>query len=112
MREQITPRPNRFANMNPVSDRQPDSQYPEGRQWLPKSIIRSPYLKKSHLALLGAAGEIPAIDPSFEDPRLREIFQYYSLDPQGMEKEIHLYAGELLDKGQLTEAWQVLRTVV
>jgi hypothetical protein len=48
------------------------------------------------------------IDPAFEDEKLKNIFQYYAVDPDEMEKELHLYAAELLDKGKVAEAWQVL----
>ena len=47
--------------------------------------------------------EIPVIDPSFEDDKLKNIFQYYSLNPEEMEKELHLYAGELLNEGKVNE---------
>jgi len=52
--------------------------------------------------------ERPVVETSFEDDKLKNIFQYYSINPAGMEKEIHLYAKELLDSGKVKEAWQVL----
>jgi hypothetical protein len=33
---------------------------------------------------------------------------YYSINPEEMEKEIHLYAAKLLNEGQVYRAWQVL----
>ena len=51
---------------------------------------------------------MPVIDPSFDDEHLKNIFQYYSINPSEMEKEIHLYAAKLLNDGKVTEAWQVL----
>ncbi len=47
----------------------------------------------------------------FEDEKLKNIFQYYSTDPDEMEKELHLYAATLLDEGKVNEAWQVLLTL-
>ena len=48
------------------------------------------------------------IDAAFEDDKLKNIFQYYSLAPDEMEKELHIYAKELLDASKVQEAWQVL----
>jgi hypothetical protein len=48
------------------------------------------------------------IDPSFADDRLKNIIQYYSISPAEMEKELHLYASELLGEGKVSEAWQIL----
>jgi hypothetical protein len=52
--------------------------------------------------------ELPAIDPSFDDPQLKSIFQYYSVNPADMETELHTYAKKLLNEGKVREAWQVL----
>ena len=52
--------------------------------------------------------EIPNIDPSFTDDRLKNIVQYYSINPQEMEKELHIYAAELLNEGKIDAAWQIL----
>ena len=51
---------------------------------------------------------MPLIQPSFEDDTLKNIIQYYSINPEEMESELHLYAKQLLEKGQLEAAWQVL----
>jgi hypothetical protein len=51
---------------------------------------------------------MPAIDPSFHDDTLKNIFQYYSVSPDEMEKELHTYAKQLLDQGKVQEAWQIL----
>ncbi|MEO9144849.1 MAG: flavin reductase family protein [Ginsengibacter sp.] len=75
---------------------------------LPESIKNSKILTGNHLGQLANVHEMPTIDPSFEDEQLKNIFQYYSLNPSDMEKELHLYAAELLDKGKVAEAWQVL----
>jgi len=52
--------------------------------------------------------EMPFIDPAFDDSTLKQIIQYYSINPDEMEKELHLYAKKLLDSGKVNEAWQVL----
>lgn len=75
---------------------------------LPEAIKNSKILTGNHLGQLANVHEIQAIDPAFEDEKLKNIFQYFSIDPVEMERELHLYAVELLDKGKVSEAWQVL----
>jgi flavin reductase (DIM6/NTAB) family NADH-FMN oxidoreductase RutF len=75
---------------------------------LPAGIRNSKILTGNHLGQLGNVFEMPVIEPSFDDDRLKNIIQYYSINPEEMEKELHLYAKELLDAGKVSEAWQVL----
>ncbi|WEK36703.1 MAG: flavin reductase family protein [Candidatus Pseudobacter hemicellulosilyticus] len=75
---------------------------------LPEPIRQSSILTGNHLGQLGNVHEMPVIDPAFADDNLRNIFQYYSVNPEEMEKELHRYAQQLLDAGKVTEAWQVL----
>ena len=75
---------------------------------LPAGIRNSKILTGNHLGQLGNVYEMPTIEPSFYDDRLKNIIQYYSINPDEMEKELHLYAKELLDAGKVTVAWQVL----
>lgn len=75
---------------------------------LPETIKNSKILTGNHLGQLANVHEIQLINPSFEDEKLKNIFQYFSIDPVEMERELHLYAKELLDKGKISEAWQVL----
>ena len=75
---------------------------------LPKSIRNSKILTGNHLGQLANVHQMQVIDPAFEDEKLKNIFQYFSIDPVEMERELHLYAGELLDEGKVSEAWQVL----
>ena len=75
---------------------------------LPGSIRYSDILSANDLGMLANANEIPAIDPAFHDDRLKSIFQYYNVDPSLMEKELQLYAKELLAAGNADAAWQVL----
>jgi hypothetical protein len=79
---------------------------------LPASIRNSKILSANHLFELAAVGEMPMVNPAFEDDKLKNIFQYFSTDPDEMETELHRYAKELLDQGKVTEAWQVLLALV
>jgi flavin reductase (DIM6/NTAB) family NADH-FMN oxidoreductase RutF len=75
---------------------------------LPAHIRHSKILTGNHLGQLGNVNDMPVVDPSFEDDRLKNIVQYYSITPDEMEKEIHTYAADLLNQGKVAEAWQVL----
>jgi flavin reductase (DIM6/NTAB) family NADH-FMN oxidoreductase RutF len=79
-----------------------------GMDALPGAIRNSRILSGNHLGQLANVHETPVVDPAFEDDRLKNIFQYYSVSPDEMEKELHIYAAELLDTGKVKEAWQVL----
>jgi flavin reductase (DIM6/NTAB) family NADH-FMN oxidoreductase RutF len=79
-----------------------------GMDALPANIRESRILSGNHLGQLANVHALPAVDPAFHDLRLQEIFQYYSINPEEMEKELHRYAVELLDAGKVKEAWQVL----
>jgi flavin reductase (DIM6/NTAB) family NADH-FMN oxidoreductase RutF len=79
---------------------------------LPTVIRNSKYLVGNQLAQLANVSEIPLINPSFEDGRLRQIIQYYSINPAEMERELHEYAGHLLNEGKVSDAWQVLLTSI
>jgi len=75
---------------------------------LPEGIRSSNIFKSYHLDQLAQVAVIPDIDPAFEDDHLKQIIQYYSIDPEEMEKELHEYAKKLLEQGKINEAWQVL----
>jgi len=79
-----------------------------GMDNLPESIKNSKILTGNHLGQLANVHSLPVIDPAFEDDTLKNIFQYYSLNPDEMERELHLYAKDLLNGGRVTEAWQLL----
>ncbi|HVM87229.1 MAG TPA: flavin reductase family protein [Puia sp.] len=89
----------------------PNTQMGIGVDALPASVRNSNILTGNNLGQLGNVYSIPDIDPSFYDDKLKNIFQYYSINPEEMEKESHLYAKELLDKGKVKEAWQVLLAI-
>ncbi|HEV2833022.1 MAG TPA: flavin reductase family protein, partial [Hanamia sp.] len=86
----------------------PNTELGIGLDNLPESIRNSKILTGNHLGQLANVHEMPFIDPSFEDEKLKNIFLYYSLNPEEMEKELHLYAADLLNEGKVKEAWQVL----
>jgi flavin reductase (DIM6/NTAB) family NADH-FMN oxidoreductase RutF len=75
---------------------------------LPEGIRYSRILTGNNLGQLANVAQLPVIDPAFEDEHLKNIFQYYSITPEEMEKELHLYAQRLLAVGKIEEAWQVL----
>ena len=75
---------------------------------LPETIRNSKILTGNHLGQLANAHDYPNIDPSFDDAHLKQIVQYFSVNPDDMEKELHRYAAKLLNQGKVTEAWQVL----
>ena len=75
---------------------------------LPASIRASKILTGNELGQLANVSELPLIDPAFDDDKLRQIIQYYSINPEDMEKELHKYAKELLEQGKVRDAWQVL----
>ncbi len=86
----------------------PNTELGIGIDALPESIRNSKILSGNNLGQLANVKELPVIEPSFDDPHLKNIIQYYSVDPDEMEKELHLYAKKLLDEGKVLEAWQVL----
>ena len=75
---------------------------------LPESIRLSKILTGNHLGQLGNMHEMPLVEPAFDDEHLKNIVQYFSINPAEMEKELHLYAAKLLDEKKVAEAWQVL----
>jgi flavin reductase (DIM6/NTAB) family NADH-FMN oxidoreductase RutF len=86
----------------------PNTQLGIGIDALSPAIKNSKILSGNNLGQLGNVHEMPFIDPAFHDDKLKNIFQYYSLNPDEMERELHIYAKELLDAGKVREAWQVL----
>ncbi|MBI1341953.1 MAG: flavin reductase family protein [Terrimonas sp.] len=86
----------------------PNVQLGIGIDALPAAIRNSQILTGNHLGLLGNLHEMPVVDPAFDDNHLKQIVQYYSINPDEMEKELHNYAKKLLDEGKIQEAWQVL----
>jgi flavin reductase (DIM6/NTAB) family NADH-FMN oxidoreductase RutF len=86
----------------------PNTRLGIGVDELPGPIRNSTTLTGNDLGQLANVHEMPSVDPSFHDDKLKNIFQYYSVSPEEMEKELHTYAKELLSEGKVKEAWQVL----
>ena len=86
----------------------PNSKLGIGVDSLPASIRSSNILTGNNIGQLANVHEIPFVDPAFDDDTLKNIIQYYSINPDDMEKELHSYAKKLLDTGKVNEAWQVL----
>jgi flavin reductase (DIM6/NTAB) family NADH-FMN oxidoreductase RutF len=86
----------------------PNTQLGIGVDALPASIKKSTILSGNNLGQLANVHEIPTVDAIFSDDKLKHIIQYYSINPDEMEKELHIYAKELLGAGKIKEAWQIL----
>ncbi len=86
----------------------PNTQLGIGMDALPASIINSHVLTGNDLGQLANVHEMPLIDAAYDDSVLKNIIQYYSINPDEMEKELHLHAKHLLKEGKVQEAWQVL----
>lgn len=78
---------------------------------LPGNIRNSQVLSGNDLGMLANVKEIPSIDPAFENEELKKIVQYYSLNPDDMEREVQLLSKRLLAESKISEAWQVLLSV-
>jgi len=86
----------------------PNRELGIGIDALPEGIRVSTILTGNNLAQLAHVKELPFIDPAFEDEQLKNIIQYYAVNPDEMEIELHRYAKQLLDINKVQEAWQVL----
>jgi hypothetical protein len=86
----------------------PNTQLGMGIDALPISIRTSKILSGNNLGQLANCTSIPVVDASFQDDHLKQIIQYYSVNPEEMEKELHRYAQQLLEQGNTDAAWQVL----
>lgn len=89
----------------------PNTQIGIGIDALPENIKNSNILSGNNLGQLANVQELPVIDPAFDDDHLKQIIQYFNLNPEEMEKELHLYAKKLLDEGKVSDAWQVLLAI-
>ena len=86
----------------------PNTQLGIGIDALPETIRNSSILTGNNLGQLANVHEYPVVDATFEDERLKNIIQYFSINPDEMDQELHKYAKELLDGGKVNEAWQIL----
>ena len=88
--------------------KKPNREIGIGVDSLPEAIKKSNFLTGNQLARLANVSELPTINPSFHDEKLTQIFQYFAVDPEELEKELHQHAATLLDEEKTEEAWQVL----
>jgi flavin reductase (DIM6/NTAB) family NADH-FMN oxidoreductase RutF len=75
---------------------------------LPAAIRNSKILSGNHLGQLANVHDMPIVDPAFENDALKQIVQYYNLDPKEMEEETHRLATKFLNEGNVNDAWQIL----
>ena len=86
----------------------PNIQLGIGVDALPTSIKNSKILSGNNLGQLANVHQMPFVDAAFEDDKLKSIIQYYSINPDDMEVELHKYAAQLLNVNKINEAWQIL----
>lgn len=86
----------------------PNTQLGIGFDALPERIRNSSILSGNDLGQLANVESLPVIDPAYTNEDLAKIVQYFSLNSEDMELEIHKLAAKLLREGRLEEAWQVL----
>jgi flavin reductase (DIM6/NTAB) family NADH-FMN oxidoreductase RutF len=86
----------------------PNTQLGIGIDALPETIRNSTILTGNNLGQLANVHDYPIVDATFEDEKLKNIIQYFSINPDEMDQELHRYAKELLDAGKVNEAWQIL----
>jgi flavin reductase (DIM6/NTAB) family NADH-FMN oxidoreductase RutF len=86
----------------------PNTKLGIGIDALPNSIKNSSILTGNNLGQLANVSLLPLVDPAFYDDTLKNIIQYYAINPDEMENELHIYASQLLNEGKVNEAWQVL----
>jgi hypothetical protein len=102
----------RVNSSNLFSIAKPNVKLGIGVDALPDSIRQSKFLTGNDLGQLGNVHDMPVVDASFNDDKLKQIIQYYSINPYEMEAELHRYAASLLNEGKVQEAWQVLLAAV
>lgn len=86
----------------------PNTQLGIGVDALPPAVRKSNILSGNDLGQLANVNDLPLVDPAFADDHLKQIIQYYNVNPDEMANELHLYAKKLLGEGKTYEAWQVL----
>lgn len=75
---------------------------------LPSAIRNSSILTGNHLGQLANVEILPTVDASYDNDDLKQIVQYYSLNPNDMEVEIHRLAARFLNNNDVAAAWQIL----
>lgn len=75
---------------------------------LPETIRNSRILTGNHLGLLGNSSAVPVVETISNDERLTLLLREYDTAPEALHLALHQYAAELLDKGDVALAWEVL----
>ena len=97
------------ASGNAVFDvHKPNLELGVGVDALPENIRNSNILTGNNLGMLGNSTAVPVVSEMLYDDRLTTIMQGYETDEAGLRNALHMYAKELLDKGDVEKAWQVL----
>ncbi len=86
----------------------PNLELGVGVDALPEHIRNSHILTGNNLGMLGNSTAIPVVSEMLYDDRLTEIMRAYETDDAGRVNALQIYARELLDKGEIDKAWQVL----
>ncbi|MBS1630900.1 MAG: flavin reductase family protein [Bacteroidetes bacterium] len=86
----------------------PNTHLGIGIDALPEHIRRSPILTGNNLGILGNSTSLPIITEPLYDERLTQILREYEGDEPSRIRELHGYAKELLDSGDVSKAWSVL----
>jgi flavin reductase (DIM6/NTAB) family NADH-FMN oxidoreductase RutF len=85
-----------------------------GVDQLPESIRNSAVLTGNNLGALGNVEQLPGeeeVAGTLDDEKIKRIFvAFKSTDPE-RENQVHTLAKELLDGGEVQEAWKVLMTL-
>jgi flavin reductase (DIM6/NTAB) family NADH-FMN oxidoreductase RutF len=98
----------KIDNTNLFKVAKPNVQLGIGVDALPAAIRNSKILTGNYWGQLANVHDMPVVDPNFENDELKQIVQYYNLDPQEMETETHKLAAKFLNGGKVNDAWQVL----
>jgi flavin reductase (DIM6/NTAB) family NADH-FMN oxidoreductase RutF len=86
----------------------PNVQLGIGIDSLPQAILTSKILTGNHLGQLANVHDLPLVDAAFENDALKQIVQYYNLNPAEMEEETHRLAAKFLNEDDVITAWQIL----
>jgi flavin reductase (DIM6/NTAB) family NADH-FMN oxidoreductase RutF len=86
----------------------PNTKLGIGIDALPANVRNSTVLTGNHLGLLGNCTSIPVTGNINNDGRLVQILSDFSSDKERRLKALHHYAKELLDTGDIDQAWQIL----
>ncbi len=89
----------------------PNLELGVGVDALPDEIRNSPILTGNNLGMLGNSKSVPIINDAIPDARLLQILKEYTHDEGAKKEALHLYAKELLDRGDVNKAWQALMAV-